>query len=608
VVEALSPQAWQALMVLGVTVLLFATDRLRLDVVALLMLLALILTGLVTPAEALKGWADPMVTMIAGLFVVGAGLLQTGAADALGQVLHKLTGRSETRTIGVLMLAVGGLSAFMSSTGTAAVFLPVALSLAHKARLSPGKLLMPISIAALLGGLLTLIATPPNLVVSQLLIDKGLPGLNFLSLTPIGGVLLVAGIAYMVLVGRHQLPVGEAKELEHAPGATPGELAQHYQLLHDLYIYLVAPGSPLIGQTLRELELPQRYQVTVVSVRHPYRKPHSAGPATHLEGGDMLVLLGTQAQVRSLAAEQGLQLVSEAQSGLLHNAHQELAEILLIPRSRLVGKMLSETQFRERYRLNVLAVSRAGERLPLPFTRTPLRLGDTLLIHGPVARIRQIGYERRDFVLLQTSRVPHSQVKFTPKMGLAVAIVAVMLALMSLEIVAPVTAVLMAAVGMVLGRCLTMEEAYRGMSWESLVLIAAMLPMAAVLQSSGALSAMSELFIAILGPYGPYLQLAGLFVLATAIGLFISNTATAVLLAPLAFAVATSQGYAPTPFLVMLAVASSTSFATPMSTPVNMIVFGPGGYRFSDFVKVGVPLQVLMLILALLMVPWLFPF
>lgn len=605
-VEALSLQAWQALGVLGVTVILFASDRLRLDVVALLMLLSLILLELVTPAEALRGLADPMVMMIAGLFIVGNGLLQTGAAEVLGQGIQKITGKSEILAVTLLMGVVGSFSAFMSSTGTAAVFLPVALSLARQTGLGPGKLLMPVSVAALIGGLLTLIATPPNLVVAQLLVDKGLPPLHFFSFTPIGVVLLLAGMAFMVSFGRRLLPTGELKFSGDDMGATPGELALHYQLLAELHFYEIVPGSALAGQTLRVLQLPQRYQLGVISVRHPHRKPHSAGPETLLQVGDQLLLGGSEAQARMLCAEQGLRRVQGSTQGLLHNEHQELAEILLTPRSRLIGKPLNESQFREQYRLNILAMSRLGERLPVA-VNSVLRMGDTLLIHGPAPRIRQLSYEKRDFVLLQTSR-PAQALRISSRMLLAMGCVLAMLVLMTLEVVAPVTAVLMAALAMVLGRCLTMEEAYRGMSWESLVLIAAMLPMADVLQKTGALTSMSQLFISLLGGHGAYLQLAGIFGLTALVGLFISNTATAVLLAPLAYNVAVAQNYAPTPFLIMLAIASSASFVTPMSSPVNMIVFGPGGYRFADFLKVGLPLQFLMLLLALVLVPWLFPF
>lgn len=604
------------LLVLGLllaTILLFASDRLRMDIVAILVLLALMMSGLLAPKEALAGFGDPLVVLIAGLFVIGEGLFRTGVAFAIGNWLLGVAGNSETRLLVLLMLVVAGLSAFMSNTGAVAVFIPVALNLSTKANVPANRLLMPMAFAGSLGGMLTLIGTPPNLVVSNLLSREGMTPFNFFSFTPVGLLILVATIVFIVLIGRLLLPKDGGPKGNAQDRLSLEDLISAYGVKDQLFRLCIESDSPLVGQTLGQVQLRTRFDVIVIGLERQSRGKPVVMPAliqTEYSAGDIIYLAGTEQRVaellRTLAGMR--RLTFEAQQKQIVAQELGLAEVLLTPRSRLVGQTIKDAHFRERYGLSVLGILRMGQPMRGDFLATRLDFGDSLLVGGGWRHIDLLQAEQTDFSVLTIPREMDEVAPYRERAPWALAIVAGMLGLMTFDILPSVTAVLLAGLAMVLARCVTMEEAYKSINWQSIILIAGMLPMATALNKTGALELIVTGLVESLGTLGPLALMAGLFVLTSVFSQFISNTATAVLVAPIALGAATSMELSPYPFLMAVALAASTAFSTPMASPVNTLVLGPGGYRFNDFVKMGVPLQLLAMALTLLVVPLIFPF
>ena len=608
----MNTETWIIFGLLAVTVGLFLSDRIRLDLVALLALLALVLTRILTPAEALAGFGDPLLLTIAGLFVVGAGLLQTGVADAVGQRLKLIAGNTERRVIVVTMVLVALFSAVMSSTGTVAVFLPVVVSLAAGIGLSRARLLIPLAYASLLGGMLTLIGTPPNLVVSEALVTAGLQPFTFFDFTPVGVVMLLIGIAFMSLLGPRLLPDRDPPTRVTLNG--DDDLVARYQLPGSLSRLRVRVASPLVGRTLADVGLRARYQVNVVEVRPARRKRgvppvEQARPDTVLRADDLLTVKGEPHNVQRMVREQLLGIVPDAdEHGELLSRDLGVAEVLLTPRSRLIGRTLRDARFLDTYHVIVLSILRLGVRIPGPTSQVELRFGDTLLVQGTWEQIAALESERDDVVVVgETSR--RTGIPYDLRRGpWAIGIMLGMLGLITIANWPTVTAVLLAALLMILTGCISMEQVYRRMNWESLVLIAGMLPMATALDKSGGMTLLAGGLTATLGTFGPLAVLAGLFALTALFSQFISNTATAVLMAPIALQAAIDLAVAPQPMLIAVAMAASTAFITPIASPVNTLVLGPGGYRFGDFVRVGLPLLLLLLVAVLIVVPFFFPF
>lgn len=618
------------LVLLG-AVALFVSDRVRLDVVALLVILALTLTGSLTPAQALAGFADPLVVMIAALFVVSGALVQTGVADAFGRALGRLAGGGETRMVVAVMLATGLLSAFMSSTGTVAVMLPIVMAMAWRAGVSPSKLLIPTAYAALVGGMLTLIATPPNLVASQALEGAGRAPFGFFAFTPFGLGMLAVSVAFMATLGRRLLPArAPAAPGAEARGDVPREsltaVAERFGLPTSLARVVLPPGSPLVGRRLKELRWPERLGVQVLAVdtepaaaaggarsRRHLGRSKRIGPDTTLAAHDRLLLQGSPEALATVATRAGTEAEpvdgEELAEGVVP-ANLGFAEVLLPPRSSWIGKSLAELRFRERYGVQVVAVLRGPERVRLGegekrLAALRLRFGDTLLLQGPVKAVAELRRERHDAVVLSEAGEPPEAPR-RRKAPMVVVVLLAMLLVMTVGWVAPVVAVLLAVIALVLTGAISMEEAYRAVQWESVVLIAGMLPLATALELSGGVAYLADGVVALLGDSAPLVLLAGVYLVTTALGQLMSNTATAVLIAPIALRAALDLGVAPEPVMMMVALAAASSFCTPMASPVNTLVVGPGKYRFSDFVRVGLPMQALMLVVGLTLIPLLF--
>jgi di/tricarboxylate transporter len=596
-----------------VTIGLFASERLRMDIVAIMLIIALTTTGLLSPREALAGFGDPLVILIAGLFVVGAGLFRTGVAFSVGNWVVRVAGTSEARLLVMLMLVVAALSAFMSNTGAVAIFIPVALNLATKAGLPPSRLLLPMAYAGSIGGMLTLIGTPPNLAVTTELTRAGMEPFNFFSFMPIGLLILAASIGFIMFLGPRLLPRDSDDQGQPQGRLSLSDLMEAYQLAGRAHLIQIDSGSPLVGTTLGQARLRTRFGVTVLGRARMLGGKPAITPAlvhTDYKVGDVLLLTGTEEEAACLmrSVEHLRRIPIEEHHRGIVAREIGLAEVLLTPRSELIGHTIREARFREDQGLSVLGILRKGEPLSEDLLNIRLEFGDSLLVGGGWRQIDLLQKDQRNFVVLTLPREMDEVAPYRERAPWALGIVGTMLVMMTFGVLPAVTAVLLAGVAMVLARCVTMEQAYYAVNWQSVVLIAGMLPMASALEKTGALELIVNGLVGTLGDLGPMALMVGLFLLTSVFSQFISNTATAILVAPIAIGAAAGMNISPYPVLMTVALAASTAFSTPMASPVNTLILGPGGYRFKDFAKLGVPLQLLAMVITVLTVPLLFPF
>ncbi|WP_445375102.1 SLC13 family permease [Photorhabdus tasmaniensis] len=602
------------LTLLLIAIVLFTTNKLRMDIVALLVIIAFVMSGTLTLGEATSGFSDPNVLLIAALFVIGEGLVRTGVAYQMGDWLVRVAGNSETKMLALLMMTVAGLGAFMSSTGVVAIFIPVVLSVAARMKISPGRLMMPLSFAGLISGMMTLVATPPNMVVNSELIREGLPGFKFFSITPIGILILFVGIGYM-LIARHWLAGNQSDNGDDKWNRrTFRDFIRDYKLSGRARRLAIRQGSPLIGLSLDESNLRARYGANVVGIerwRRFRRVMVSAIGNTELRERDVLLIDMSDSEVdlREFCSEQWLEpMVLRGEYFSEQSRNVGMAEVSVIPESNLLGKSLREIGFRTCYGLNVIGIRRDSEPLLGKLVDEPLQLGDILLVIGDWKLIHVLQTKMRDFIVLNLPIEIEEVAPATSQAPHALFSLALMVAMMLTDEVPNVIAALIACLLMGKFRCIDMESAYRSIHWPSIILIVGMMPFALALQKTGGVDLIVCGLMDIAGEMGPRIMLLCLFVLCAVIGLFISNTATAVLMAPIAIAAAREMAVSPMPFAMIIGVAASAAFMTPVSSPVNTLVLGPGGYKFSDFVRLGVPFTILVMVLSVLIIPWLFPF
>ena len=615
-----------ALGILLFAILFFITEWLRVDVVALIVVIALMISGLLTPSEAISGFSNPVVLTIAALFVIGGGVLQTGLAGTIGNYILKIAGTNPSRLIVTVMLSVALLSAFMSDTGTVAVLLPAVISLAASVRISPSKLLIPLSFGALLGGAATLIGTPPNLIVSDVLHENGLQPFQFFDYTPIGLILIAAGVIFMLTIGKRLLP-------EHVPAqdvqrvATHEELTRRYRLPDNLFRLRVRKLSPLVDKTIAEGEFGAKFNVNILELRRAPKprtvvkvgetrliwqadKPKGMKPSieTTFLAEDILIVQGTSTDVAHLAASWnlGVQPAEAEDDKSLINQEVGLAEVVLPPESQLIGKTLTEIHFGSQYHLSVLGIQRPRTDEHLNLKTTPLHFGDVLLVQGPWENILALKKQRRDFVVMGQ---PESMLgpANRSKAPIAAVIMIVMLFTMIGEVLPLTTTSMLAGLLMILTGCLTIDEAYGYIDWKSIVLVAGMLPMSTALEKVGLVNLGAQSLTSTLGSLGPIWVLGGLFLVTSIFTQVLSNTATAVLIAPLALAAAQNLNVQPQAFLMAVGLAASMAFASPVASPVNTLVMGAGSYRFSDYIKIGIPMLLIGLVIAMLALPLLWP-
>jgi len=607
--------------ILLATTACFAVPKFRSDIVALCSLLALFLTGVLTVPEALAGFSSTVVVMLAALFVVGEGISHAGLARKAGNLLVKLTGNSEFRTLLFVKLMVAVLGSFISNTGTVAILMPVVVSLCIKMNIHPGKLLMPLAFGASMGGALTLIGTAPNLLAREALINHGFPGLSFFDFTPIGLIILLTGIAYMWFIGRRWLDKPYDKQSTIADSINVSELLSHYKIEENLHYIQIPSGHEVVGKTLKELNWPGNFSVTVLKVRKKAAAkalsflPGSGytqeltGPSYVLEEDDILLMYGDAASFQKLLGETALEEVPREMVECLQIQEANIAEIIMTPHSNLIKQSLADINFRDKYGLTVLSIKRRNQDAKLPSVKDELDIGDAMLVYGKWKNIDLLAKDKSDLVVIcREATAPETGSK-PVRAILAGAVLLLMIAMLVFEWIPAVVTVIIAGLLMVLtGSVKSPEQAYRAINWQIVLLIACMLPMATALENTGGVAFIADSITTVLGGAGPIAVMAGLYVTASIFGVFISNTATAVLFLPVAILAAQEVGVSPLPFVMAVTYAASMSFSTPVSTPPNAMVMVAGKYRFVDYMKVGIPLQLIVGLVIILTLPLVFPF
>lgn len=609
------------LIILSLSALLFVTGKFRSDLVAVCTALSLVLFGILTPEEALAGFSSPIVIMMAGLFVVGGGIFTTGLAKRVGGGILRLAGGGETRLLVWLMLATSLVGAFVSNTGTVALMLPIVVSMARGAGLSTSRFLMPLAFAGSLGGMLTLIGTPPNLIVRDALAAAGYEAPSFFTFTPVGIVCVAVGILCLIPLSRRFLTGRGKEQAQRRQQKSLEDLAEEYRLNEGLSRLRVQPGTTVCGKSIRELDIRSRYGVTVIEVRRTHdaagsqllRQVTQYTPAdVTLAPDDVLYVTGSREAISLLAAEQQLQLLrGGGKRRRLQFYDVGMAEILLTSTAGVVGRRVADADFRSRFGLSVLGVRRHNDYLLSDLGEVRLHSGDVVLVQGPWENISRLADAGDDWVVMGQPLEQAARVTLDYKAPVAALIMLLMVAAMAFDFipVAAVTAVMLAAVAMVLTGCVRgVEGAYKTINWESLVLFASMLPMSTALQKTGASELISRNLVAVVGDGGPYMLLAAVYLATSLLTFFISNTVTAVLMAPIALSAAAAQGVSAVPLLMAVTVAASACFASPFSTPPNALVMSAGSYTPADYLKVGLPLQLVMAVVMIVVLPLLFPF
>lgn len=583
------------LAILAGAVACFATERLPVDLVALLVLSALLVSGILTAEQAISGFSNPATVTVAAMFVLSAGLARTGVVKLLGQRLA-VVGRHGLRpALLALMALIGLVSAFINNTAAVAIFLPIVIALARDMKISPSKLLIPLSFASMFGGVCTLIGTSTNILVSSIATEHGQAPFGMFELAPLGLVLFAAGGLYMLTVGVWIIPDRRA-----------GDLTQSYGMGDYLTEILVLPESPAVGRPLRESPLVRDLDLDVLEIQREGRRPMTPGAGTVLAAGDLLRVRCDVEKIRRAEEQEGIVL----KSGLkwrdedLHSAEAVLVEAVIAPGSALQGKTLKEAGFRQIYGGTALAIRHRGEVMRERLATTRLRSGDVLLVEVRSDRVEALK-RNPDFVIVSEVGLDEPR---QGKLLLAVAIVAGVVAAATLDLLPIVGSAILGAVLLVLTRCITLDEAYEAIDWRIVFLLGGILPLGLALETTGAAGLLSSLLVGTVGLWGPVALVSAFYLLTSLLTEAMSNNATAALLAPIAISTADSLGIDSRPFLVAVTFAASASFMTPVGYQTNTLIYGPGHYRFTDFLRVGTPLNLLFWLLATLLIPWFWSF
>ena len=576
------------IIVLIVTIAMFAWGRVRGDIVAMSALMVLTATGVLTTSEALSGFSSPIVIMMIGLFIVGGAILQTGLAQSAGNNIAQLAKGNETRAFVLVMLATSVIGAFVSNTGTVAIMMPIIVSMATSSGIRSSRLLMPMAFAGSLGGMLTLIGTPPNLVISETLKDNGFAPLAFFSFLPVGIIVIAMGVAILLPMSLMLIKKKDKQQMQNKEKSLD-ELAEEYQLPDKLYKYGVGiSADSLSGLKVGELDLYNNYGL----INHE----------------DIIYFYGDEEGMNRLAKD--YHLVNLHGEGLDFYSIG-ITEIVVLPTSQLVGTRIKNSRLREDYSVNILGIRRDEEYIMEDLTEHRLRNGDILLVQGHWDKLLQMNYENDNWVVLGHPDRKVEKVLLDYKAPVAAVIMLLMIAMMVLDFIpmAPVTAVLIAALLTIFSGCFrSVDAAYKTINWESIVLIGAMMPMSTALEKTGVSQIVSETLVSSLGALGPYALLAGIYFTTSLITMFISNTATAVLMAPIALVAAQQIGVSPYSFMFAVTLGASMCFASPFSTPPNALVMKAGRYTFIDYVRVGLPLQIAIGIVMTIVLPLIFAF
>lgn len=619
---------WITIITILLAAIFFVNGKIRSDVVALCAITVLVVFQILTPEEALSGFSNSVVIMMIGLFVVGGGIVQTGLAKMISSRLLKLAGKSELRLFLLVMFGTASIGAFISNTGTVALMLPIVVSMAVSAGTNPSRLLMPLAFASSMGGMMTLIGTPPNLIINDTLISNGYKGLSFFSFLPVGLVCVAVGTLLLIPLTKWFLGKQNDKGTKKQRGQKSlKQLVNEYSLSSNLYRLKVTDESIVQGKTIIDLDIRRKYQLNVLEIRrdesqHRFLKTVTqtfANPHTELRKADILYISGDFDRIKDFAGDHKLTLMDGHETE--ESAHPNspsldfydigIAEIVPTPASPLINQSIKDAGFRDKFNVNVLGIRRKNEYILHNLGTEHIQNGDVLLIQGTWNNIARISREDANWIVLGQPLEEAAKVTLDYKAPVAAAIMVAMVVMMVFDFIpiAPVTAVIIASLLMVLTGCFrNVEAAYKTINWESVVLIGAMLPVSLALEKTGTSKLVSDTLASGLGSYGPMVLLAGIYFTTSFMTMFISNTATAVLVAPIAMQSAAQIGVNPMPFLFAVTVGASMCFASPFSTPPNALVMPAGKYTFMDYIKVGLPLQVILGIVMVLVLPLLFPF
>lgn len=615
----------ETIVVLLLSVCFFINGKVRSDIVALCALVALIVLGILTPDEALTGFSNSVVIMMIGLFVVGGAIFQTGLAKMISSRLMKFAGNSETRLFFLVMAVTSLMGAFVSNTGTVAIMIPIVVSMAMSVKMNPGRLLMPLAFASSMSGMMTLIGTPPNLVINAELVKNGFEGLGFFTFLPVGFICAVVGALLLLPLSKRYLSKqGPLSGTSASSGKSLKTLVKEYGIANSLHRVQVVSGSPVVGKMIGELDIRRNYGLNIIEVRHiehSQRKllsknvvQQAADSDTILRVDDIIYISGSEENVKAFIDKYNLVMVPDnggADNSGLDFYDIGVAEIVLMSTSSVVNKTIREVEFRTKYNVSVLGICRKNKYILQGIADETIHIGDVLLVQGAWDNIANLEKEDNEWIVVGRPLEEAAKVTLDYKAPIAAVIMLGMIAVMVFDFipVAPVTAVMVAGLLMVLTGCFrNVEAAYKTINWESIVLIAAMMPMSLALEKTGVSSWISSALVASLGSYGPMILMAGIYFTTSFMTMFISNTATAVLMAPIAMSSAMQVGVSPVPFLFAVTLGASLCFASPFSTPPNALVMPAGQYSFSDYVKVGLPLQVILGVVMILVLPLLFPF
>ena len=625
------------LIILIITVAMFIWGRVRADIVALSALAALLVLGILTPAEALAGFSSPIVIMMIGLFVVGGAIMQTGLAKLTGNKLMALSHGNETVTFLLVMLVTSFIGAFVSNTGTVALMMPIIMSLAAGSGMQSSRFLMPLAFAGSLGGMLTLIGTPPNLVIDEVLTEAGFKPLAFFSFFSVGIIVIAIGIIVLMPLSKIFLSKKQNGK-KKSNGKSLDDLVDEYRLLDNLHRYIVPSKRTaaaidengqmmdIVGKTLKDLSIQKKYGVSIIEIRNEKKSrlglvkdvnQNMAKSSSTIAVHDTLYIMGDEEKIERFAQDYDLRKMKDVKIDFYDLG---LTEIVVMPTSNFAGLRIGEANLRKRFGINVLGVKRGGsssdgkvgkEYITDNLIATRLHVGDMLLVQGEWTNLAHLTADTTNWVVLDQPEKTADKVLLDYKAPVAAAIMLLMIAMMVFDFipVAPVTAVIIAGLLTVFAGCFrNVEAAYKTINWESIVLIAAMMPMSTALEKTGASALVSQGLVDSLGSMGPTALLAGIYFTTSLMTMFISNTATAVLMAPIALVAAQQVGVSPYSFLFAVTLGASMCFASPFSTPPNALVMKAGGYTFMDYVKVGLPLQIIIGVVMTFVLPLLFPY
>ena len=590
--------------------------RIRSDVIALCSMLALVLTGIITPEEGLAGFSNSVVIMIAGLFIVGGAITQTGLARLIGNKVLSLAGESEVRLFYLVILVTIIVGLFVSNTGTVAILMPIVVTIASQSGVDARRLLMPMAFACSISGMMTMIGTPPTLIVHNALIESGREGLHFFSTLPVGLVILLICGTLLRPLSKLLTRSGETATDTKRMRKSPEQLSRQYNLLEDLYRLRIEEGSFLRKKTLAELDLTRRFHCSLIGVKGVHLGARATVPRaeTMLHRGFVLHVSGAYEDVQKLAEEACLTFLDDEQegqrtfSGQLSFSEYGLAEVVVKHGSRLIGKHISDTDLRQTYGISVVGLQRNRSYITHRLSRATLQEGDMLLVQGTWEDIERLGGQETDLILLGEPATEASKAIISERGPVAAVIIFLMILAMILDWLPPVMAVLIADILLILTRCFrSVKDAIGTISWESVILFAAMIPLATAMDNTGLSAMISGGIVSGLGTYGPYAVLAGIMLGTQVLTMFISNTATAVLFAPIALQATSALGVSPIPFMIGVSVAASMCFMSPFSTPPNAMVMSVGKYSFMDYVRVGLPLQVVVIAAMVWLLPLFYP-